>query len=338
MPEASQAPLVAVAAVVILAIVFDFLNGFHDSANSIATVVSTRVLSPRTAVIWAAAFNFVAFFVFSHGVAATIGKGVVDASRVTVALVAAGLIAAIAWNLATWYYGLPSSSSHTLIGGFAGAAVAKGGFGMLIAPGLLKIIAFIVIAPMLGLGLGYLMMAAVYWTFRRTQPAHIAGLFKRLQLVSAAAYSLGHGGNDAQKTMGIILAVLIAGRYSAPDASLPNWVALSCYAAMALGTLFGGWRIVKTMGQRLAHLQPVHGFCAETSGAVSIFLATALNIPVSTTHVITGSIFGVGLTRGVHAVKWIVARRVAAAWLLTIPVSAFIGGVLYPLLALVIKF
>jgi len=338
MPEIAQAPLAVVAAVVIIAIIFDFINGFHDAANAIATVVTTRVLSPRSAVIRAAAFNFIAYFVFSHGVAATVGKGVVDPSRISVAVVAAGLVAAIAWNLLTWWWGLPSSSSHTLIGGFAGAAVAKGGLGMLIAPGLLKVVAFIAIAPLLGMVLGYGLMVAVYWIFRRSSPATINGLFRQLQVWSSAAYSLGHGGNDAQKTMGIILAVLIAGGYANTGAEIPPWVAISCYAAMGLGTLAGGWRIVKTMGEKIAQIQPVHGFCAEASGAISIFLSTWLRIPVSTTHVITGSIMGVGLTRNIHAVKWVVARQVILAWVLTIPVSAFIGGVLYPLLAIVIKF
>jgi len=341
MPEAqlgTTAPLAAVAAVVLLAIVFDFINGFHDSANSIATVVSTRVLSPRVAVIWAAVFNFVAFFLFSHGVAKMVGKGVVRLEGISVAVVTAGLIAAVAWNLLTWYWGLPSSSSHTLIGGFAGAAVVKSGWGVLILGGLGKVGLFIFIAPLMGLTVGFVMMVAVYRIFRRYQPGQVGWVFRRLQLLSAAAYSLGHGGNDAQKTMGIILAVLIAGNYLKADADVPNWVALSCYAAMGLGTLTGGWRIVKTMGQKICHLQPVHGFCAETAGAITVFLSTGLHIPVSTTHVITGSIVGVGAARGLHAVKWGVARSVVWAWILTIPVSGLIGAALYPLVSRIITF
>jgi len=336
MPE--QTALVAVVAIIAVALIFDFINGFHDAANSIATVVSTRVLSPRFAVAWAAFFNVVAYFVFSHGVARTIGKGVVDHTQVNMALVSAGLIAAVIWNLLTWYYGLPSSSSHTLIGGFAGAAVMKGGLVMLIPAGLIKVAIFIVVAPILGFIMSFTMMVAVYWIFHHSHPQHIGGIFKRLQLVSAAAYSLGHGGNDAQKTMGIILVILIAGKVLPIDADIPAWVAISCYTAMGLGTLVGGWRIVKTMGQKIAHLQPVHGFCAETGGAISIFLSTFLKIPVSTTHVITGSIIGVGATRGLHAVKWGVARSVVLAWILTIPVSAFIGALLYPLVNIFITF
>jgi len=330
--------LAAILAVVALALIFDFINGFHDAANAIATVVTTRVLSPRAAVFRAALFNFIAFFVFGHGVAKMVGKGVVHLEGISVAVVTAGLIAAVIWNLLTWYYGLPSSSSHTLIGGYAGAAIVKGGWGMLIPGGLLWILAFIVIAPLIGLVLSYAGMIVIYWTFRRKRPDQVMGWFRHAQVWSSAAYSLGHGGNDAQKTMGIILAVLIAGGYLKADADIPNWVALSCYAAMGLGTLAGGWRIVKTMGQKIAHIQPVHGFCAETAGAISVFTSTALNIPVSTTHVITGSIVGVGATRGLHAVKWAVARQVMWAWILTIPVSALVGGLLYPLVSRVITF
>jgi len=339
MPEAHIA---VIAAVVFLALAFDFINGFHDAANSIATVVSTRVLSPRYAVIWAAFFNFVAFFVFGHGVAKMIGKGVVrldnPACPITVAVIMAGVAAAIFWNLLTWYYGLPSSSSHTLIGGYVGAAVMKGGWGMLLGDGLLKIGVFIVVAPLIGMVAGYILMVAVYWIFRNFSPRNVGIYFKKLQLVSAGAYSLAHGGNDAQKTMGIILVSLIAGGYLKPDSDIPNWVALSCYVAMGLGTLSGGWRIVKTMGQKIVHLQPVHGFCAETGGALAVFISTYLHVPVSTTHVITGSIIGVGATRGMHAVKWGVARSVVWAWILTIPVSAVIGALLYPLLSKVIHF
>jgi PiT family inorganic phosphate transporter len=335
MPEAHIA---VIAAVVFLALAFDFINGFHDAANAIATVVSTRVLSPREAVARAAFFNFVAYFFFTHGVATTVGKGVVDHTQVNVAVITAGIIAAIIWNLATWYYGLPSSSSHTLIGGYVGAAVMKGGFGMLVGDGLLKIIAFIAIAPLLGLVMSFILMVIVYRLLRNWSPSIVSRLFRPLQQLSSALYAFGHGGNDAQKTMGIILAVLIAGGVLQKDSDIPTWVALSCYSAMGIGTLFGGWRIVKTMGQKIAHLQPVHGFCAETAGAVSLFLSTFLKIPVSTTHVITGSIIGVGATRGLHAVKWGVARSVVWAWVLTIPISAVIGALLYPLLSKVITF
>ncbi len=326
MPEA---PILLISAIVLLALAFDFINGFHDAANSIATVVSTRVLSPRLAVLWAAFFNCIAFFFFSHGVAATVGKGVVDHTQINVAVATAGIVSAIFWNLLTWYYGLPSSSSHALIGGYAGAAVMKGGWDMLIYSGLGKIAAFIIVAPIMGLILAFFFMIAVYWIFRRAAPSHIGGLFRKLQLLSAAAYSLGHGGNDAQKTMGIILAVLIAGGILGKDSTVPTWVAISCYAAMGLGTMAGGWRIVKTMGQKICHLQPVHGFCAETAGALSLFISTGLHIPVSTTHTITGAIVGVGATRGLHAVKWGVARSVVWAWIMTIPVSALIGALLY---------
>ena len=335
MPEA---PLAVVAGVVLLALAFDYINGFHDAANSIATIVSTRVLSPRAAVIWAASFNAIAFFFFSHGVARTIGKGTVDSSQVTVAVVAAGLVGAVVWNLVTWWYGLPSSSSHALIGGFAGAAVMKGGWGMLIPAGLVRIGIFIVLSPVLGMVLGFIMMVAVYWLFHKALPSQVRGWFSRLQFVSAAAYSLGHGGNDAQKTMGIILAVLIAAHRLPADADIPGWVAASCYLAMGLGTLGGGWRIVKTMGHKIVHLEPVHGFCAETAGAITLFLSTALKVPVSTTHTITGAIIGVGATRGLHAVKWGVARQVEWAWVFTIPVAGLIGALLFPVTRRLIAF
>jgi PiT family inorganic phosphate transporter len=289
--------------------------------------VSTRVLSPRAAVAWAAFFNFIAFLVFGLHVAKTIGKGTVDPQHVTLAVVTAGLVGAIVWDLLTWWWGLPSSSSHALVGGLAGAALVHAGPQALVASGLIKITIFIFVAPVLGMVMGFLLMVATYWTFRRAS-AHRAGkLFRRLQLVSAAAYSLGHGGNDAQKTMGIIFVVLIAsGRLPAETSEPPMWVVLTCHAAMGLGTLMGGWRIVKTMGQKICKLQPVNGFAAETAGAVTLYGATALGIPVSTTHTITGSIIGVGATRGLHTVKWGVATRVVWAWVLTIPASAAVAA------------
>ncbi len=315
--------------IVILALIFDYINGFHDAANSIATVVSTRVLSPKWAVAWAAFFNFIAFLIFDLKVAGTIGKGIVISDAITLQVVAAGLFGAIAWNLITWYYGIPSSSSHALVGGFAGAAVVSFGWKALIInfqmKGLVMVCAFIVIAPVLGMILGWIFMIATYWICRYMAPARVTGVFRRLQLVSAAAYSLAHGGNDAQKTMGIIMATLIAARQLGPKAEVPLWVVLSCHTAMGLGTLGGGWRIVKTMGQKICKLQPVHGFAAETAGASTVFLASALGAPVSTTHTITGAIVGVGSTRGFHAVKWGVAGRVVWAWVITIPAAAFIA-------------
>ena len=318
-------------AIIALALAFDFINGFHDAANSIATVVSTRVLSPRYAVIWAAIFNFIAFLVFEPHVAATIGKGTVVQEHVTLAIVTSGMMGAIVWNLLTWWWGLPSSSSHALVGGLAGAALAAVGpealvYGSPTQKGLIQVGIFIFLAPMLGMALGWIFMIATYWTFRRASPSRVGKLFKRLQLVSAAAYSLGHGGNDAQKTMGIVLAVLIAAGQLPKDADAPLWVVLACHAAMGLGTLMGGWRIVKTMGQKICKLQPVHGFAAETAGAATLYGATILGIPVSTTHTITGAILGVGSTRGLHAVKWGVAARVVWAWVLTIPAAAAIGA------------
>ena len=319
-------------AIVALALVFDYVNGFHDAANSIATVVSTRVLSPRAAVAWAAFFNFVAFLFFGLHVAKTIGKGTVHPEFITLAVVASGLLGAIVWDLLTWWWGLPSSSSHALVGGFAGAALAASGphalvLGSLTEKGLIQIFIFIFVAPIVGLVLGWILMVATYWTFRRAPPNRVGKLFRRLQLVSAAAYSLGHGGNDAQKTMGIIFAVLIAsGNLPKDAAEPPMWVVLACHAAMGLGTLMGGWRIVKTMGQKICKLQPVNGFAAETAGALALYGATGLGIPVSTTHTITGAIIGVGSTRGLHTVKWGVATRVLWAWILTIPASAAVGA------------
>ena len=314
-------------AIILVALVFDFLNGFHDAANSIATIVSTRVLSPRWAVVWAAFFNFIAFLIFETHVASTIGKGTVHAEAITLAVVAGGLLGAIVWDLLTWWWGLPSSSSHALVGGLAGAALVHAGPKALVVGGLVKITIFIFVAPILGLVMGFLIMVATYWTFRRSPANRVGKLFRRLQLLSAAAYSLGHGGNDAQKTMGIIFVVLIAaGRLPASQVEPPMWVVLSCHLAMGLGTLMGGWRIVKTMGQKICKLQPVNGFAAETAGALTLYGATALGIPVSTTHTITGSIIGVGATRGIHAVKWGVATRVVWAWVLTIPASAAVGA------------
>jgi len=311
---------------ILVALAFDFMNGFHDAANSIATVVSTRVLKPHWAVIWAAFFNFVALGVFGLAVAATIGKGIVDPKIVDHHVVFGALVGAIAWDVITWYYGIPSSSSHALIGGVAGAAVAKGGVGTLVASGFVKIGLAIVLSPLLGLSLGALLMIGVSWLFRRATPSRVDRWFRRLQLVSAALYSLGHGGNDAQKTIGIIWMLLIAAGLSTSRDSLPFWVVILCYGVIALGTLLGGWRIVKTMGQRITPLKPVGGCCAETSGAVMLFVATGLGVPVSTTHTITGSIIGVGSVRKLSAVRWGVAGDIVIAWILTIPCSAFIAA------------
>ena len=312
---------------VALALLFDFMNGFHDAANAIATVVSTGVLKPHQAVALAAFFNVVAIFVFHLHVAGTIGKGTIEASIVDHYVVFGALVGAIAWNVITWYYGIPSSSSHALIGGLVGAAVAKAGTGSLIAAGLIKTIVFIVLAPLLGFVLGSLMVLLVSWLFVRSSPRNVDKWFRRIQLFSASMYSLGHGGNDAQKTMGIIWMLLIAGGYSSAADDLPMWVVLSCYAAIGLGTLFGGWRIVKTMGQKITKLKPVGGVCAETGGAITLFMATVLGIPVSTTHTITGAIVGVGAARRVSAVRWGVAGNIIWAWILTIPASAFMAAI-----------
>ncbi len=317
---------IAVWAIIALALAFDFVNGFHDAANSIATIVSTRVLKPQWAVLWAAFFNFVAFLFFGLHVAGTIGTGIVEPSAITLPVVTAGLVAAVAWNLITWYGGIPSSSSHALVGGFAGAAYLHGGADALLSAGLIKIVIFIFIAPLMGFVIGFAFMLLTYWTCRKSTPRRVSGVFKKLQLVSAAAYSLGHGGNDAQKTMGIILAVLIASGSATPTAAVPFWVVISCHTAMALGTMAGGWRIVKTMGQKIAELQPVHGFAAESAGALCLYGATYFGIPVSTTHTITGAILGVGATNGVKAVRWGVAGRVVWAWILTIPAAAVIAA------------
>lgn len=318
--------LAVVALLVALALAFDFMNGFHDAANSIATVVSTGVLKPHHAVMWAAFFNVVALFVFQLKVAATIGKGTIEPGIVDHYVVFGALSGAIAWNVITWLYGIPSSSSHALIGGLVGAALAKAGTSSLIAAGLAKTVAFILVSPLLGMLLGSLLMVAVAWLFRRTTPTRVDKWFRRLQLVSASLYSLGHGGNDAQKTMGIIWMLLIATGLSSPQESIPVWVVVSCYVAIGLGTLFGGWRIVKTMGQRITKLKPVGGFCAETGGAMTLFLATGLGVPVSTTHTITGAIVGVGSARKVSAVRWGVAGGIVWAWVLTIPCSALIAA------------
>ena len=310
-----------------VALVFDFLNGFHDAANSIATIVSTGAMRPHWAIVWAAFFNFIAFLFFGLHVASTIGKGIIDPLIVDHNVVFGALAGAIAWNLITWYYGIPSSSSHALIGGLAGAAMAKGGVGTLVASGFLKTAAAIVLSPGLGFLIGVVLMLVTAWICRRSTPRRVDRWFRGLQFVAAALYSLGHGSNDAQKTMGIIWMLLIAGSIMAPYDDLPLWVVISCQAAMGLGTLFGGWRIVKTMGMRITKLKPVSGFCAATSGAMTLFLATGLGIPVSTTHTITGSIVGVGSVQSVSAVRWGVAGDLLWAWILTIPCSAFIAAI-----------
>ena len=325
-----QTALWVVALLVFLAIAFDFMNGFHDAANSIATVVSTGVLKPGQAVLFAAFFNFVAIFVFHLSVAATVGKGIVQPGVVDVHVVFGALIGAISWNFLTWYYGIPSSSSHALIGGIVGAVIAKAGVQSLVAGGVFKTVAFIFVSPMLGFLLGSLMMVLVAWVCRRATPSKVDRWFRRLQLVSAGAYSLGHGGNDAQKTIGIIWMLLIATGYTSASAALPpTWTIVSCYLAIAAGTLFGGWRIVKTMGQKITKLRPVGGFCAETGGAITLFLATGLGIPVSTTHTITGAIVGVGSTQRASAVRWGVAGNIVWAWIFTIPASAFVAAIGY---------
>jgi inorganic phosphate transporter, PiT family len=324
--------LTVVAFIVLVALVFDFINGFHDAANSIATVVSTRVLTPLQAVVWAAFFNFVAAFGFGVSVAATVGKGVVEPAAVDQTIILAGLTGAIVWDLVTWYWGLPTSSSHALIGGFAGAAVAKAGFGALIPAGLIKIGVFMVLAPLIGLTVGFALMLATVWTFRRATPGRVDWVFRRLQLVSAAAYSLGHGTNDAQKTMGIIAVLLFSTGHLGPTFYIPFWVILAAHAAIGLGTLSGGWRIVKTMGMRITKLRPVGGFCAETAGAITLLGTAVAGIPVSTTHTITGSIMGVGSLQRFSAVRWGVAGRIVWAWVLTIPASALVAAAVWYLL------
>jgi PiT family inorganic phosphate transporter len=315
----------ALVLLVVLALVFDFLNGFHDAANSIATVVSTGVLRPYQAVIWAAFFNLVAIGVFELKVAATVGQGIVSPEYIDAHLIFGALMGAIAWNLITWYYGIPSSSSHALIGGLIGAAIAKAGTAPLLAPGILKTVAFIVISPLLGLVLGGLIMVGVSWIFFRSSPHRVDKLFRRAQLFSSALYSIGHGSNDAQKTMGIIWMLLIAAGKTTPQ-HMPLWVIVSCYTAIAFGTLFGGWRIVKTMGQKITKLRPVGGFSAETGGAITLFTATLMGIPVSTTHTITGAIIGVGTALRASAVRWGVAGNIVLAWVITLPAAALIAA------------
>jgi PiT family inorganic phosphate transporter len=315
---------------VVLALLFDFMNGFHDAANSIATVVSTGVLKPSQAVAFAAFFNVVAIFVFQLKVAATVGKGIVDPGIVDQHVVFGALVGAIAWNFITWWWGIPSSSSHALIGGIVGATMAKAGTGPLVGAGIFKTVAFIFISPLMGFLLGSLLLVAVSWICRRWSPLHVDNVFRRLQLVSAGMYSLGHGGNDAQKTIGIIWLLLIAAGHASPsDHMPPSWVIWCCYIAIGMGTMFGGWRIVKTMGQRITKLRPVGGFCAETGGAITLFLASSLGIPVSTTHTITGAIFGVGSVRNASAVRWGLAGHIVTAWVLTIPATALIAAVFY---------
>jgi PiT family inorganic phosphate transporter len=323
--------------VIALSLVFDYTNGMHDAANSISTIVSTRVLSPRLAVIWAAFFNFVAFLIFGTAVASTIGKGMIDISTVTPTVILAGVVGAISWNLITWYFGLPSSSSHALIGGYAGAAIARSGFGALILGGWDKTLIFIVLAPAIGLVLGYALKVAASWAIFKSKqaPTSVDKWSRVLQLFSAAAFSLGHGSNDAQKTMGIITSLLVAGGLISTF-KVPLWVILSCHTAIALGTLSGGWRIVKTMGQKITRLRPIDGVCAETAAAASIFFSTHFGVPVSTTHVITGAISGVGSVNRKSAVRWNVTLRIVWAWIFTIPCAALISGFAYTLAKLVL--
>jgi PiT family inorganic phosphate transporter len=323
-----QISIYALGLLIFLALVFDFMNGFHDAANAIATVVSTGVLKPQTAVAMAAFFNFVAIFVVGLKVATTIGKGTIDPAVVDHYVIFGALCGAIVWNVITWYYGIPSSSSHALIGGLVGSAVAKSGTGALISGGLIKTVTFIVVAPLLGFVLGSFIMLIVSWVFVKTPPRKVDGWFRRLQLASAAGYSLGHGGNDAQKTMGIIWMLLIASGHVAAGAEAPPiWVIVSCYGAISFGTLFGGWRIVKTMGQRITKLKPVGGFCAETGGAITLLMASFWGVPVSTTHTITGAIVGVGSAQKMSAVRWGVAGNIVWAWIFTIPASAFVAAI-----------
>jgi inorganic phosphate transporter, PiT family len=324
--------------IIALVLIFDFINGFHDSANSIATVVSTKVLSPLAAVGLAATFNFVAFLIFPLKVATTIGSKVISPDIVTLNLISAAVCSAIIWNLLTWWWGLPSSSSHTLVGGLIGAAVAGNGFGAVIFSGVFKIMIFIVVAPLLGMVMSYIISLIVLYIVRHHSPFGVDRHFRRLQLLSASAFSLGHGGNDAQKSMGIIWVALLAANQIPRESHVGDylWIVLSCHAAIALGTLFGGWRIVKTMGQKITKLKPFEGFCAETAGALTLFGATHFGIPVSTTHTITGSIMGVGAIKGVSAVKWGVTTKIFWAWLLTIPVSALIGAAIYYLLSAIL--
>jgi PiT family inorganic phosphate transporter len=322
----AQLSLGVLLGLIIVALGFDFMNGFHDAANGISTVVSTRVLKPYQAVFIAALMNFVAVFIFHLSVATTVGKGIIDQGIVDHYVVLGALIGAISWNIITWYYGIPSSSSHALIGGLVGAGVAKAGTWALIPAGILKTVAFIFISPFLGFVFGTVLFLGISWMFVRSTPSRVDRIFRRLQLFSSSLYSLGHGGNDAQKTIGIIWMLLVAGGYTGADAPVPAWVVIACYVTIGLGTMFGGWRIVKTMGQRITKIRPPSGFCAELSGSLTLFLATALGIPVSTTHTITGSIVGVGSAQSVSAVRWGLAGNILWAWILTIPCSAFIAG------------
>jgi PiT family inorganic phosphate transporter len=316
--------------IIILVLIFDFINGFHDSANSIACVVSTKVLSPLAAVSMAAFFNFIAFLVFHLKVASTMGKGVVEPDVINMNVIGAALIAAIIWNLVTWWWGLPSSSSHTLVGGLMGAAIASSGVGSVIFSGVFKIVIFIFIAPFMGFVCAFFLSSIIMWIFRKVPPFSVDKWFRRFQIVSASAFSLGHGGNDAQKSMGIIwVALIISGLVEKDAASPPDWVVFACYSSIALGTLFGGWRIVKTMGQKITKLKPFEGFCSETAGSITLFAATHFGIPVSTTHTITGAIMGVGARKGASAVKWGVTRKIFIAWIVTIPVSGIIGAIMY---------
>lgn len=331
--------LALIISIIVFALVFDFLNGFHDAANSIATIVCTRVLSPMQAVWWAAFFNFVAAFVFGTPVAHTVGKGLIDTNSIDQFVVLGGLLGAIAWNIITWYLALPTSSSHALIGGYAGAAITKAGFSVILASGWIPVLLFIVLSPAIGFVLGYMNMVIASWIFWRSKPARVDRLFRKLQLVSAGLYSLGHGANDAQKTMGIIVALLVATGHSGWTENsmhvfgrkhdIALWIILSCQTAMALGTLSGGWRIVKTMGSRITHLQPFGGFCAETAGASTLIGTALLGIPISTTHAITGAIMGVGSAKNFRSVRWIWAERIVGAWVLTLPLSAAMGAVIY---------
>src|SRR3954466_9771885 len=323
----TQISLGVLIGLIIVALAFDFMNGFHDAANSIATVVSTGVLKPYQAVMMAACANFLAVFIFHLSVASTVGKGIIDQGIVDQYVILGALIGAIVWNIITWYYGIPSSSSHALIGGLVGAGVAKGGTWVLLPAGILKTVAFIILSPLLGFIMGAMLLLAISWIFVRSTPGRVDGLFRKLQLVSSSLYSLGHGGNDAQKTIGIIWMLLIAAGYVGSNDPCPAWVVIACYAAIGFGTLFGGWRIVKTMGQRITKIRPVGGFCAELSGSMALFLATGLGIPVSTTHTITGSIVGVGSTQSVSAVRWGIAGNIVWAWVLTIPCSAFMAAI-----------
>jgi PiT family inorganic phosphate transporter len=320
--------LTLVIVVIVIALIFDFINGFHDAANSIATVVSTRVLSPQFAVMWAAFFNFIAAFGFETHVAKTMGSGMIRLDAVNEYVIMAGLIGAIVWDIITWYFGLPTSSSHALIGGYAGAAMARAGFSVIVANGWIKTLSFIVLSPIIGGILGFVLMVAVFWTFRTSMPVAVDKYFGKLQLVSAALYSLGHGTNDAQKTMGIIAGLLYTSGYLS-SFTIPFWVVLLCHASIALGTMSGGWRIVKTMGQRITKLKPVGGFCAETAGAFTLLGTALAGIPVSTTHTITGAIMGVGATKRLSSVRWGVANTIVWAWVLTIPLSALIAALCY---------